>query len=162
MSAFRLAGTLELDFQRHPLSLGGQFHLAGLDEPARPTGRRTVTLVASAALVLPAFVALAAGFLRAQLGYPALFDLVSSTPSLSLLVVLSIFIGAPAAVLLILLPIVEFGLTRRSDGFSAKLALRPDPVQLVILLTAIAVVGVFFGHLIADQFACWRGVKSAC
>jgi hypothetical protein len=155
-----IVGELDLEFQPRPLSLAGQFRLAA------PEGERSALsltpLVAGALLVAPALVTLLAGVLRAQFGLPSLFDAISQNPSLSLIVAASLFFGAPVAVILSVLPIIHWKLSRAEGKIATSLVLRPTLAHLVVGGIALLVVAVFFGHLAADEFACWRGVTSAC
>ena len=162
MLSQRLVGTLEIELQKRPWGVAGRFSVCPAAADQAPSKQSAAPVVVGALLVLPAFLALAAGFLRAQLGVPGVFDAVSRTPALSLVVLLSLFAGAPLAVLINLLPIVKLGLKRDDDEIAATLALTPNLVELGLLVIALAVAGVFFGHLVADQVACWRGIASAC
>jgi hypothetical protein len=153
-------GELELELQPRPLSLAGQFRLAA---PEGETLTLPLTpLVAGALLVAPAMITLIAGVLRAQLGLPSLFDAISQNPALSLIVAVSLFLGAPVAVILSVLPIMHWSLSRAEGKIGTSLVFKPTFAHLVIGGIALLVVAVFFGHLIADEFACWRGITSAC
>jgi hypothetical protein len=153
-------GMLEIELQPRPLMLAGQFHLAAAD-PGRARVR-IAPLVVSAVLVAPAAFGLIAGVLRAQAGVAAPFDLISGTPALSAIIAASLFVGAPLAVLMNLLPILRFSLQRQDGKLSTTVALKPNLLQLAVLVVAVGVAGVFFGHLVADELACLRGIKSAC
>jgi len=57
---------------------------------------------------------------------------------------------------------------RRSPGslFAATLevlvGVESAPPHLVVVLTVLIVGGLFVGHLAADSYACWKGVRAAC
>jgi hypothetical protein len=158
MRAF--VGEIELELQPRPLSLAGQFRLAAPEGEASPL--RLTPLVAGALLVAPAMITLFAGVLRAQLGLPSLFDAISANPALSLVVAASLFLGAPIAVILSVLPIMHWRMSRAEGKIATSLVFKPTFVHLVIGGIALLVVAVFFGHLFADEFACMRGITSAC
>jgi hypothetical protein len=153
-------GELELELQPRPLSLAGQFRLAAPEGETSPL--RLTPLVVGALLVAPAMITLLAGFLRAQLGFPSLFDAISLNSALSLIVAASLFLGAPIAVILSLLPIMHWSLSRAEGKIATSLVFKPTFAHLVIGGAALLVAAVFFGHLVADEFACWRGITSAC
>jgi hypothetical protein len=153
-------GEVELELQPRPLLLAGQFRVGAPVGEATPLRLRP--LVISALLVAPALVTLVAGVLRAQLGLPYLFDALSHNPALSLIVAASLFLGAPIAVILNVLPIMRWRLSRVDGKIATSLVLKPTLVHLLIGGLALLVVAVFFGHLIADEFACLRGITSAC
>ncbi len=158
MRAF--VGELELEWQPRALSLAGQFRIGAPQGEAAPTS--LTPLLVSALLVAPALVTLVAGILRAQLGLPSLFDTISLNAALSLIVKASLFLGAPAAVILNVVPIMRWSLSRTDGKIATTLVLKPTLLHLLIGGTALLVVAVFFGHLIADEFACMRGITSAC
>lgn len=158
MRAF--VGELELELQPRSRSLAGQFRLAAPEGEIRPL--HATPLVAGALLIAPASITLLAGVLRAQLGIPSLFDTISRNPALSLIVAGSLFLGAPIAALLSILPIMHWSLTHADGKIATALVFKPTLVHLIIGGFALLVAGVFFGHLIADEFACWRGIASAC
>ncbi len=158
MRAF--VGELELELQPRALSVAGQFRIGAPQGEATPTSR--TPLLVSALLVAPALVTLVAGILRAQLGLPSLFDIISQNPALSLIVTVSLFLGAPIAVILNVVPIMRWSLSRADGKIATKLVLKPTLLHLVIGGIALLVVAMFFGHLLADEFACMRGITSAC
>lgn len=155
-----IIGELDLELSPRPLALAGQFRLAAPEgENAR---LHVMPLVVGALLVAPATVLLFAGVLRAQLGFPPLFDVISQNPILSLIAATSLFLGAPVAVVLSLLPIMHWSLSRAGRKIATSLVFRPTFLHLVIAGIALFVVAVFIGHLIADEFACIRGIATAC
>ena len=153
-------GELELELQPRPLSLAGQFRIAAPE--GETSSLRLPPLVAGALLVAPAMITLFAGVLRAQSGFASLFDAISQNPGLSLIVAASLFLGAPIAVILSVVPMMHWRLGRTEGKIVTSLVFKPTFVHLVIGGVALLIVAVFFGHLIADEFACWRGITSAC
>lgn len=153
-------GEVDLELKPRPLSLAGQFRIAAPE--GESSALRVWPLVVGALLVTPAAIAMCAAVLRAQLGLPSAFDAISLNPTLSLIVTASLFLGAPLAVILCFLPMMQWHLSRGEGKVVTGLVFKPTLVHLVIGGVALLVVAVFFGHLIIDEFACWRGITSAC
>lgn len=153
-------GELDLELSPRPLALAGQFRLALPEGESTPL--RLTPLLVGAVLAAPATVLLFAGALRAQLGFPPLFDAISQNPLLSLIAAASLFLGAPIAVVLSILPIMHWSISRPGGKITTSLVLKPTFVHLLIAGIALFVVVIFFGHLVADEFACIRGITSAC
>jgi hypothetical protein len=158
MRAF--VGELALELQPRPLSLAAQFRITAPEGETSPL--RLPALAVGALLVAPAAIALLAAVLGAQLGFPSISDAIGQNPGLALIVKASLFVGAPLAVVLCLLPIMHWSLSRAEGKIATSLVFKPTFVHLVIGGIALLVVTVFFGHLVADEFACWRGITSAC
>jgi len=58
--------------------------------------------------------------------------------------------------------ITHVGFQRRSGAVEGLVALEFAPLHLIVVLAAVVVGGLFFGHLAADSYACLHGVRSAC
>lgn len=153
-------GEVDLELQPRPLSLAGEFRIAAPE--GESSSLRLSPLVVGALLVAPAAAAMCAAVLGAQLGFPSAFDAISLNPALSLVVTASLFLGAPIALILSVLPMMHWSLSRADGKIVTSLVFKPTFVHLVIGGVALLVVAVFFGHLIIDEFACWRGITSAC
>ena len=153
-------GEIDLELSPRPLAVAGQFRIAAPEGENAPL--HLTPLVVGAVLAAPAALALFAGVLRAQLGFPSVFDAISHNPLLSLIVAASLFLGAPIAVLLSVLPIMHWSHSRAGGKIATSLVFQPTFVHLAIAGIALFVVAVFFGHLLADEVACIRGITTAC
>ncbi len=159
MTTLAMEGTLELELSPRPLALAGHFHLAA-DTAERPARWTLLLLIAGIVLVLPGALVLAGSILEQFLRIAWLYDIAMAMPAI--IPALSLFVGAPLALLLNILPIVPLALVRQDGKISAGLTVTPNLVQLLLIVVALGVAGVFFGHLVADGLACFRGIKSAC
>ena len=71
-------------------------------------------------------------------------------------------LGPPAALLLFAIARLRVHAGRQDGRWVGRITARLNAWEIVVGLIALAVVAVFFGHLLADAWACSNGVKSAC
>lgn len=153
-------GELELELQPRPLMVVGQFRLAAPEGEKAPL--HLAPLALGAVLAAPAAFALFVSAARAQFGFLSPFDVIDRYALVSLVMRASLFLGAPIAVILSVLPIMRWSLSRAGGKIATSLVFKPTFVHLIVAGIALFVEAVFFGHLIADEFACIRGIAAAC
>jgi hypothetical protein len=115
-----------------------------------------------ALLVLPSVLGLALSLVRSTLGVPDLYEVMFSSPLFRIAASASLFLGAPLAVFLNLLAISHLSVTRSPGSVATVVTFKLTLWHVVVLAVAFAVTTLFYGHLVADGLACWRGVQSAC
>jgi hypothetical protein len=159
-----LVGHLELEAHFRPLSFAGQFRIGTSEANIAEQQKRlrSVAMIIGALLVLPGALALLFGMLKYPFGLAYLYDAAFSSSFFVTLATASLFLGTPLALLLNILAILRLSLIRQPDGISTSVTLEPTLWHLLVLGVAFLVAAAFFGHLVADGFACFRGVKSAC
>ena len=129
---------------------------------ARPrAGARTWLGIAGLVCIAPFVVLLTATLLRA-LGVGAPYDWLANSTIAILAATVSLFIGIPVAIAVNLWRIGRLGLHRRAGSFEGLVALEFAPLHLLVVLAAVAIGGLFVGHLAVDSYACLNGVRSAC
>ena len=133
----------------------------GWTKSQKPRAGRAWIGVFGLVLIVPFILLLAAYLLRA-LGVHAPYDLIAGSPPAILAATLSFFIGFPIAFVLNVVPITRLALRRHSGVLEGVLAVEFAPLHLVVVLTTLVVAFLFVGHLAADSYACWKGVRSAC
>ncbi len=159
-----LVGHLELEAHLRPLSCAGQFRMGTLsaNDAKHHTRRENTLLMIGVLLVLPGLLALLFGWLKYNLGLPTMYDTAFSSAIFVTLATASLFLGTPLALVLNLFPILRLSFTRQPDGVTTAVTVEPTLWQVLILGVAFLIAAAFFGHLVADAFACFRGLKSAC
>ncbi len=159
-----LIGHFELEAHFRPPSLAGQFKIEtnATNMVERQERLRAAAMIVGALLVLPGVLAVAFGVLKYNLGFPNLYDPAFASSAFVFLAKVSLFLGTPLALLLNVLTVLHLRWNRQPDGISTSVTLEPTLMQLLVLVVAFLVTAVFFGHLVVDGFACFRGVKSAC
>jgi hypothetical protein len=159
-----LVGHLELEAHLRPLSFSGQFRIGASEANIGQQQNRlqSIAMIIGALLVLPGALALLFGMLKYPFGFAYLYDTAFASSVFVNLATASLFLGTPLALLLNILAVLHLSLTRQSDGIATSVTLEPTLVHLVVLGVAFLVASAFFGHLVADGFACFRGVRSAC
>ena len=70
--------------------------------------------------------------------------------------------GPPLALLILVAARVRLHGSRAGGRWIGRVEARLERWEIVTALLAVAVAGVFFGHLAADAWACANGVRSAC
>ena len=70
--------------------------------------------------------------------------------------------GPVAALLLFAIARIRVHAGRQDGRWVGRVSARLSAWELAVSLIALAVVAVFFGHLVADSWACANGVRSAC
>jgi len=108
------------------------------------------------------FVLLLAATLLRSVGLGAPYAWFSASPIAILAATVSLFIGIQVAIAINLWRITHVGFQRRSGAVEGLVALEFAPLHLIVVLAAVVVGGLFFGHLAADSYACLHGVRSAC
>jgi hypothetical protein len=134
---------------------------AGWTKERRSMAVRTAIGVLGVILVAPFALAVAAAALRSA-GLTQPFDWVGSSPAAITAATISLVIGLPVAFLLNVWPITRAGLRRHAGELEGLLAFELAPLQLVVVIVAVLIGGLFVGHLAADAYACLKGVHSAC
>jgi hypothetical protein len=71
------------------------------------------------------------------------------------------FISVPIAFVLNVVPISRLAFHRHAGWLEVLAGVELAPRRLVVVLTTLKVGGLFVGHLAADSYACWKGVRSA-
>lgn len=152
---------VDLEFNRAGSAIVGQFRVGiehAREEHAWPV--RLIVAGIGILLTFPAALVISSGVLKQFFGAPALFDAVAAWNHT--LVVGSLFVGAPLALIANLLAVTRVGFQRAEGKINTFLTLEASPVQLLIIAIALGVVALWWGHLLADELACLRGVHSAC
>lgn len=122
---------------------------------------RTWVAVLGVVCIAPFLALLTAGVLR-RAGIGAPYDLISGSPVTILAATLSLFVGIPVAIAVNLWRIARVGVHRGSGALDGLVALEIAPLHVVVVVTALLVGALFVGHLAADSYACWNGVRTAC
>jgi hypothetical protein len=133
----------------------------GWTKPRKPRVAGTWIGVLGLLLIAPFLLLIAAYLLRAA-GVHGPYDAIAGSPPAILAATLSFFIGFPVAFVLNVVPITRLALRRHSGVLEALLAVEFAPLHLAVVLTAMVIGFLFVGHLAADSYACWKGVRSAC
>lgn len=130
---------------------------------ARSKQRRpqTWTALLGLVLLLP-FIALVVAAALNGLGWHMPLQWIGSSTAAILAASVSLFVGIPVAFVVNLWRIVRFGLRNEPGALEGLLALEFAPLHLIVVLAALAIGGLFVGHLAADSYACVNGVRSAC
>jgi hypothetical protein len=113
----------------------------------------------AALLTLPFTVALAAVAISNAVGSPGVSG-PHGAGALGLGRVIAF--GPVAALLLFAIARIRVHAGRQDGRWVGRVSARLNAWELTLSLIALAVVAVFFGHLVADSWACANGVKSAC
>lgn len=158
--------TLRLDARRRPflltLSVGLGELPQGWEDAARVRTHRLWRGILGMVLIAP-FVLLVGASLGARLaGATAPYEMFASSPVAILAATVSLFVGLPVAFVLNAWTITRLGLRRRPDEMEGLVALELAPLQLAVVLIALALAVLFVGHIAADSYACLNGVRSAC
>ena len=122
---------------------------------------RTWTGLVGLVLIAPFAAASAAAVLR-SLGLTAPFDWIASSSIAIIAASISLFFGIPMAIATNIWRITRVGVRRRHGELDGLLAFEFAPLHILVVVIALAIAGVFVGHLAADAYACWNGVRSAC
>jgi hypothetical protein len=148
--------------ERRPARLTITFTLGELPEGwARTGGARTWIGLLGLVCIAPFVVLLAATVLKG-IGVEQPYAWISQSEAAIIAGTVSLFVGIPVAVVINLWRIGRLGLKRHDGGLEGLIALEFAPLHLIVLLMAIAVGGLFVGHLAVDSYACLNGVRSAC
>jgi hypothetical protein len=113
-------------------------------------------------LLIAPFILLMAAYLLRAVGLPGPYDLIAASPPAILASTLSLFVGFPVAFVLNVVPITRLDLRRQAGSREFLVAVEAAALQLAVVLTILIVGSLFVGHLAADSYACWKGVRSAC
>ncbi|MBV9101069.1 MAG: hypothetical protein JOZ46_11155 [Candidatus Dormibacteraeota bacterium] len=120
--------------------------------------RRWLVLLA-AVLTVPFAAALAAAAVDSAIhAAPAHAAVAAGSPGWARLILL----GPPLALILLALSRVRLHAQRDEGRWTGTVSAQLGWLELAVGLLALAVVVVFFGHLVADSWACANGVHSAC
>ena len=133
----------------------------GWAKPQKPRVARTWIGFLGLVVIAPFLLLVGAYLLRAA-GVHGPYDSIAGSPPAILAATLSLFIGLPIAFVLNVVPITRLAFRRHAGWLEVLLALEFAPLHLVVVLTALIVGVLFVGHLAADSYACWKGVRSAC
>ncbi len=158
--------TVQAGARRHPLSLTLSVTLGelpqGWEKPAGPRSRQVWCGIVGVALITPFVLLVATTLARQLVGFSTPYQWFAGSPIALLTATLSLFVGLPIAFALNAWAITRLGLRRHSDRLEGLLALEVVPLQLAVVLVALAIAVLFVGHLAADSYACLNGVRSAC
>jgi hypothetical protein len=133
----------------------------GWPKPQRPRVARRWVGVLGVVLIAP-FILLIAAYLLRAVGAHGPYDAIAGSPTAILLATLSLFIGFPVAFSINVVPITRLGFRRHAGWLEVLVAVEFAAIHLVVVLTVLIVGVLFVGHLAADSYACWKGVRSAC
>ncbi len=130
---------------------------------AESRGYRPLLVAVSVLLVAPLAIALVAGASHEATGLTLLPAGLPNTVVSSLALALSAFLGPPLAVLMNLVAMSHVSLSRsRHERISGEIAMTFGVLQGIVVVLAVLLAVAFYGHLLADAFACANGVRSAC
>ncbi len=119
-------------------------------------------LVAALALTLPFAVGLTAAAVTSaahtKAGSVPTWLYGAGTPGAGRLLAL----GPPLALLLLALSRIRLHAAREAGRWVGRVTARLSAWELAVGLVALAVAALFFGHLLADSFACANGLRTAC
>lgn len=150
---------LDLELARSNGEIVGNFRI-GIEDARESRLRAGIALI-GLLVTLPAALGLAAGFLKQFLGFSLFYDVVTSW-DYHAVTWSSLFIGAPLALILGVVAVTRVGFTRAQDRIKTFLTVQASPLVLFTIAVALVVVALFWGHLVADAWACMRGITSAC
>ena len=128
----------------------------------RPRARARTWIGLVGVVCIAPFIVLVAAALLRGVGVTALYDWISGSSVAILGATISLFIGIPVAIVLNLWRIVRVGLRRGSGAIDGLVALEFAPLHLFVVLAAGLIGVMFVGHLAADSYACFNGVRTAC
>jgi hypothetical protein len=127
----------------------------------RPKAARVWIGLLGVLLIAP-FVLLLTAYLLRAVGVPGPYDLIAASPPAILVSTLSLFVGFPVAFVLNVVPITRLDLRRHAGSREFLVAVEAAALQLAVVLAVLIIGGLFVGHLAADSYACWKGIRSAC
>ncbi len=157
--------TVHAAAERHPARLTITFAVGDLPEgwtkSRRSVWHRRAVAAIGAVLIVP-FVALIAAALLRTLGDGAAYQWIASSNVAIVAATISLFIGIPVAFVTNLLPITRLGVRGQANRLEGLFALEVAPLHLVVAVAALLMAVLFVGHLAADSYACWNGMRSAC
>lgn len=133
----------------------------GWAKPQKPRVARTWIGVLGLVLIAPFLLLIAAYLLRA-LGMHGPYDSIAGSSPANLAATLSLLIGFPIAFVINVAPITRLAFRRHAGWLEVLLAVEFAPLHLVVVLAALIIGVLFVGHLAADSYACWKGVRPAC
>jgi len=148
--------------ERRPARLTLAFTFGELPEGWTRSGGAGTLIGLFGLVCIAPFLALLAATVLEGIGIRQPYAWISTSEVAILAATISLFVGLPIALVINLLRIGRLGLKRRDGGLEGLVALEFAPLHLIVVLTALAVGGLFVGHLAADSYACLNGVRSAC
>jgi hypothetical protein len=123
--------------------------------------RRKVAAILGLACCVPFSIAL----LTAITSFKPLLDLISSngraTPFGLVLFYIGL-VGLPVAFFLNLASMLTVRIAVGKWSIEGRIALQPQPLNVVIAVVGLAIAVLFGGHLLADTLACFYGNLAAC
>ena len=146
------------------LELGlGRLNLAATLRSAHGEVRRRWVLLVAALLTLPFAVTLTlSALVQAHVLSHGLSGwLFGSTPGQQTFG-RALTLGPPLALVLLAIATIRIHVGRSNSGWSARAEAVLTPAEMAVALIALAVAAIFFGHLVADSFACANGDRAAC
>jgi hypothetical protein len=131
--------------------------------PAPPRSRAVLAL----ALLMPGLLFVVMNILKFELGVDQPYDalepaFVPEGAVLATIVNGIILLGPVAAALLTVLPMLRARLHRDGGILRLELALRLNPLHLVVAVLALAIVGTLGAYLIAENLPCLLGSETRC
>jgi hypothetical protein len=149
--------------ERTPPRLAVTLTFGQLPDGWHPPHGRAQTWIGIVGLVCIApFIALLIASLLRIAGIAAPYAWISDSSVAILAGTMSLFVGIPVAIVINLWRIARVGVHRASGALDGLVALEFAPLHLLVVMAALVVGGLFVGHLAADAYACWNGVRSAC
>ena len=127
-----------------------------------PKGRARTWVGLLGLVCIAPFVALLAATLLRAIGVGEPYEWLAGSSVAILAATVSLFIGIPVAIAANLWRVARFGVQRRAGALEGLVAFELAPLHLIVLLTAVVIAALFVGHLAADSYACFNGVRSAC
>jgi ACR3 family arsenite efflux pump ArsB len=129
--------------------------------PRSANRARTWSGVVGLVLLAPFVALIAAGFLR-SVGITEAYAWISTTTPAILAATISLFVGIPVAIGMNLRRIARIRLRRDAGALEGLVALEFAPLHLAVVLLALLIGAAFVGHLAADSYARWNGLRTAC
>jgi hypothetical protein len=123
-------------------------------------------LILAAALVLPAALFVGANVLKYGLGIDGPYDVLGRftdpPKSMGNLVTAIVLIGPVVGLALAGWPVLRLRFAHPDGEVQATVSLRLRWVNIAIAVVALGVLAVLFGHILAENAACWFGSDTFC
>lgn len=123
-------------------------------------------MVLAAVLVLPAALFVGANVLKYNVGvdgpYAALGPLTDPPRSTTDYVTALVLLGPVAGFALVLWPILRLGFGHPEGEIQATVTIRLRWANIAVAVVALGVLAVLFGHVLAENAACWFGSRTFC
>jgi len=123
-------------------------------------------MILAAVMVLPAALFVGANILKYGLGvdgpYGALGPLTDPPRGAGNVVTAIVLVGPVIGLTFALWPVLRLRLSHPDGQVQATVSLRLRWVNIAIAVVALGVLAVLFGHILAENAACWFGSDTFC